>query len=104
MKPYGIIYCITNIINGKRYIGQTIQNIKRRWKEHLLNVKRNRETYLYNSIKKYGKENFVIEHICDCSNIEELNASEEYYILVYDTIADNGKGYNLTYGGDNKRC
>lgn len=85
-----VIYMTTNLINGKKYIGQT---------------KRNDDSYLGSgkkmlaAIKKYGKENFKRETLCICNSHEELNEKERYFISVYD--ATNSKNfYNIRPGGD----
>ena len=69
MKLTGIIYKITNIINNKVYIGQTVNTIKQRWNKHCHS---NGCRSLYNAILKYGKENFNIE-IIETLPIEELD-------------------------------
>lgn len=92
----GIIYKITNKVNGKSYIGQTRYTIEFRWKQH---QHKKDNTYFHNAIHKYGIENFSIEVLEEC-NIEDLNSREIYYIAKYDTF---NNGYNLTIGGDGNR-
>jgi group I intron endonuclease len=58
------IYKITNKINGKVYIGQSI-NIERRWKEHISDKRKNSLIHL--AIEKYGEKNFNFEIIEECS-------------------------------------
>lgn len=102
MKPYGIIYKITNKTNGKCYIGQTIQKLKYRWKSHCKKSS-NKPQYAINyAIKKYGPGNFIIEQICECNNQFELDNKEIEYIKFYNSIIDNKKGYNLTSGGQSR--
>lgn len=93
------IYLITNLINQKKYIGQTIRFKERIW-EH--------ENYhstmaIHQAIQKYGSENFtveVIETINDCENLaEKLDTLEQYYINFYDSYYH---GYNATSGGQCK--
>jgi group I intron endonuclease len=97
-----IIYKITNNINSKIYIGQTIDSLDKRWKRHNWKCTTNRNAMAITSaIKKYGKENFTIEEIDKAENLTELNEKEVYYIKLYNSISPNG--YNLTSGGDNKR-
>ena len=90
------IYKITNKINGKCYIGQSI-NIEQRLKDHR-NCKANKP--LYRAFKKYGIENFDFEVLEECSK-EELNEKEIYYIAFYNSTTD-GNGYNLEHGGEFK--
>lgn len=88
------IYCIENKINGKKYIGQSI-DISRRWTEHRQKSRFDKGTILYNSFKKYGVENFNFYIIEECKE-EELNNREIYWISYYDTFKH---GYNMTLGG-----
>ena len=90
----GIIYKITNLVNGKIYIGQTVQSLKKRFEQHCGNKK----SVLGRAIQKYGKENFYIETVEECDTIEELNEREKFWIAKSDCIAP--KGYNLTEGGE----
>jgi group I intron endonuclease len=91
----GVIYKITNNINGKSYIGQTIRPLKRRWQEHCQNVERCK--VLHRAIVKYGKENFTIKEIDTADTSNELNDKEIYWIKYYSTLIPDG--YNMTKGG-----
>jgi group I intron endonuclease len=93
-----IIYKITNLINGKVYIGQTIHLLGTRWSQHY--AKSSNYPKLSNAIKKYGKENFTIKELEICNSMEELNKKEEYWIKELDSI---NKGYNLCEGGGNSK-
>ena len=93
-----VIYKITNIINGKIYIGQTIYSLGVRWSQHC--AKSSNCPKLSNAIKKYGIENFTIEVIEICNSMEELNKREEYWIKELDSM---NKGYNLCEGGSNSK-
>ena len=93
----GFIYKVTNKVNGKSYIGQTIREPKIRWQEH---QKRdiNKDTYFHRALKKYGIDNFTWEIIEECNN-SVLNEREIYWIKKFDTFYKNEKGYNMTIGG-----
>jgi group I intron endonuclease len=102
----GIIYKITNKINGKSYIGQSQQSdtlIKKsvleynRIKEHIWSISKS-NGILYRAIRKYGLENFSIEILRWADN-SVCDFWEIYYISKYDTLAPNG--YNLSEGGRN---
>lgn len=86
------IYKITNQLNGKAYIGQSI-HIEQRWEEHL--YKSSSCHLLKYALHKYGVENFTFEILEEC-NQEQLNEREIYWIAHYDTFKN---GYNLTMGG-----
>lgn len=89
------IYKITNNINGKIYIGQSI-DIEHRWNEH---QKAKTNFYLHNAIRKYGIENFDFEIIEECEE-HLLNSREIFWIDYYDSY---NNGYNLTTGGEGTR-
>ena len=92
-----IIYKITNKINEKVYIGQTIQTLNSRKNEHKKRARNKTNLPLYNAINKYGEENFLIIQIDEANSLEELNIKEQYYIKHYNSMYPNG--YNLTSGG-----
>lgn len=95
----GIIYLITCTANGKVYVGQTRQSLQERWQGHLDFSRRpSASTYLANAIRKYGRDAFSIEVLCE-SPVEELNAKEIEYIALY-SANDRLKGYNMSLGGD----
>lgn len=94
------IYKITNQINGKCYIGQSV-DIDRRLKEHFMPSKYNNPSRIeYNyainiAIRKYGIKNFTLEIIEQCSE-DQLDEKECYWINYYDSY---NNGYNSTLGG-----
>jgi len=90
------IYKITNKINGKCYIGQTIKSIEKRFKDHC--KKSSNCLYLKHAIQKYGKDNFERSLISIQNSKELANLEEKRCIIEYNTIVPNG--YNLTFGGD----
>jgi group I intron endonuclease len=89
------IYKITNIINNKSYIGQSI-NIQARWKSHRRAAK-NPQYTLHKAMKEYGIDNFTFE-IIELCKLEQLNSLEQKWIQYFNTYYD---GYNETIGGDN---
>ena len=95
------IYKITNKINNKIYIGQSV-NIEQRFYTHCSDaLTKTDNNYFHNAIRKYGKENFYIEIIEECS-VEELNDKEVYWINKYNST-DSSIGYNSTLGGEGNR-
>lgn len=88
------IYKITNIKNGKCYIGQTINTIQKRFCRHINDALNNKlDTHFARAIRKYGKENFVIELIDSAKTQSELNIKEQYWIRFFNSIK---QGYNET--------
>lgn len=92
------IYKVTNKINGKSYIGQTIGNIVTRFNKHC--DKASGCSALSLAIQKYGKDNFTIEEIGGANNQSELNYQEWILIFKHNTLSPNG--YNLRHGGGAK--
>lgn len=95
-----IIYKITNKINQMVYIGLTIVPINKRWTQHKSAANRGLNTPLYNAMRKYGIDNFTIELLKKCNTEQELKQSEIDAIKEYSSYIRDGKGYNLTLGGD----
>lgn len=93
------IYCIENLINHKKYIGQS-KNYKKRISDHLSELRNGKHfnDHLQHSWDKYGEENFSIYIICYC-NENELDEKEIYYIDLYNTM-DKDFGYNKDSGGN----
>lgn len=96
----GYIYSITNKLNGKKYIGKTVGEIEKRWREHIRDSKKRRceKRPLYSAMRKYGENNFFVEQIEECSDAK-LSEREKYWIQKYNTYKN---GYNATLGGDGK--
>ena len=102
MKICGI-YKITNLIENKHYIGQSI-HIYQRWTKHKNRAfnknDKGYENLLYQDIRKYGLENFDFSILEVCSR-EELDEKEIFYIQKYNSYKPNG--YNKTLGGSGKQ-
>lgn len=74
---YGVVYLITNLVNGKYYVGQTIQSLKQRFRVHANHP----STYIAKAIRKYGRDNFLIETLCQAHNADELDRMESLWII-----------------------
>lgn len=96
----GYIYCITNLVNGKQYVGKTTYSITKRFQEHCKDCAKieTEQRPLYSAMNKYGKESFIVEKLMECDN-EELDS---YEILYIDKLNTYHNGYNATKGGDGK--
>lgn len=95
-EKYGQIYKITNNINGKVYIGQTINSLRVRLNGHY--KVRKHTSLIHSSMRKYGKANFKIEALYTSFCRDDLNDKEVEFIQLFKSRAPDG--YNLTDGGD----
>ena len=100
-----IIYKIQNKINGKVYIGQTIQPLHKRLNQHKCKKYASvGKSVISQAIQKHGFKNFEVEIIGRVDSYERMDEYERKAITFYNCISPNG--YNLTSGGQSqgKRC
>lgn len=91
------IYLITNLINNKKYIGQTF-NPSKRWKEHC-----RKNQLISKAIKKHGKENFSFDILEMHYNQDDVDNAETRLIKCHSShVSENG--YNIEYGGRRAPC
>lgn len=93
---YGYIYITTNLINGKKYIGQHRSN-------KLDHSYLGSGKALTEAVIKYGKENFSTKILCECYSEDELNEKEVYYIKLYNAV-ESRDFYNMARGGKGHTC
>lgn len=93
-----IVYLVTNKVNGKQYVGQSVGTLNYRWKKHLAAVKEGSSYYFHRAIRKYGEEHFSTEPLHICETKEEMDFVEMFYICLLCTKSP--KGYNSTEGGE----
>lgn len=95
------IYLITNQVNGKVYVGQSVR-IEERWSDHKRIAQNELKIQypLYLAMRKYGIENFKLTILEECAQ-ELLDEREIYWIKFYHScVYDlNSNGYNITFGG-----
>jgi group I intron endonuclease len=93
------IYGLRNKVNGKWYVGQSI-NVEERWKDYK-RLKCKKQRKLYAALLKYGYDNFETVLIENCEkDYNALNARETYWIQEYNSV---NEGYNITFGGGNRK-
>ena len=92
------IYCIKNKINGKCYIGKSV-DISKRWDRHKAELRNGHHNnkHLQMAWDRYGEESFSFD-VLEYANRDKLNELEMAYISKYDSFGENG--YNITMGGD----
>jgi group I intron endonuclease len=92
----GIIYKVTNKLNGKIYIGQTTQTLKRRIASHYWT---HQTTRFALALKKYSRDAFTWKIIDRADSIAELNTMETFWISHFDST-NREIGYNINPTGD----
>jgi group I intron endonuclease len=93
------VYMVTNLVNGKKYVGCTARTVEVRWVEHQNLAKRGSSFALHAAIRKYGAESLSIEVLEEVvGSHADLMAAEVRWISFHVCVAP--KGYNFTRGGD----
>ena len=90
----GVVYKITNRLNGKIYVGQTTRPVEERFRGH-----KSGSLFIDREIQKYGVENFSLEVIEECETQEQLREQEIFWMVELNSIYPNG--YNINDGMDN---
>ena len=91
-------YLLTNMANGKVYVGITTAALKRRWGAHINASRRGGASAISKALAKYGVSMFSFEHVASARCHEDLLALEQILIKQYNSF--RGKGYNQTIGGE----
>jgi len=96
---YGVVYLITNTVNGKKYVGQTIAPLQQRWRQHVHKARNGSRLAIHCAIRKYGRDKFTIIclEVVDGSR-DDLIAAEIHHIASQGALAPFG--YNLSEGGE----
>ena len=95
----GYVYLITNLVNGKKYVGCTTRTVEERWIRHLSQAGSKRKFALHRAVNKYGPHNFSVETLeIVYGSLDDLFAAEVSQIYSNKCLAPIG--YNLTVGGD----
>lgn len=92
-----LVYKITNLVNGKCYIGYTTRSASERWKQHVHRSTKNLNVKFDNALRKYDISNWNVEILEENLSVESSKIQEKYYINLFDSY---NLGYNSTLGGD----
>lgn len=93
----GCVYLVTNLVNGKQYVGQTIGLLEKRWKRHTNSALAGSSFALHRAIRKHGAAAFEVRSVHVCT--EALLAMfERHFIKTFKTLGQFG--YNMTAGGE----
>lgn len=101
MGKTGTIYMIENLVNGKVYVGQTVQKVDRRLHVHKIKLQKqyHNNPHLQRAFNKYGENSFKSSVIEKCS-ISEIDDRERYWIKFFETYTGV---YNIESGGNDYR-
>lgn len=91
-----IVYCITNKINGKQYVGMTSRTMKERWNSHCSSARNGSPFRFHSAIRKYGEDAFDVKVLFENLTVDDCRSIEHQTIAEYDTIKS---GYNAKPGG-----
>ena len=94
----GCVYCATNRLNGKRYVGKTVQSMAVRIESHRVCAARGVRRVFYSAIRKYGFDSFDWEVLFEGKDEEILFKVEQICIRDFGSVHPNG--YNMTQGGE----
>lgn len=97
MTIYGIIYVVTNSVNGKQYVGQTTLSVSARWGLHRSQSKHGDRRGFHGALVKYGHANFTIKVVAEGLSKLDLDEKEKHWISHLGSRAPTG--YNLMEGG-----
>lgn len=97
-SPAGVVYLVTNTVNGKEYVGYTTTSCARRWIQHCSSARKGSCLALHAAIRKYGEHSFTRSILEEVANVSALKDAERRHIEIRDCTAPCG--YNLTLGGD----
>lgn len=100
------IYCITNHVNGKKYIGKTTSSVSKRWKEHCRDYKKERckDRPLYRAMNKYGIDSFSIEMLEECSSKESSGREQLKELIRFKPFTQIGKDFGVSDNAVRKWC
>lgn len=91
------VYVVTNLVNGKQYVGQTSKSIGHRWSQHKAQAARGKGNHLHAAIRKYGESSFRIEPLVQFVDQKVANWAEDMMIRKHDCCSPIG--YNICRGG-----
>lgn len=94
------MYIITNLVNGRHYIGQTYRSLPSRWKCHVRRSAKGSNTAFHNAIRKYGPNLFYGDILWTGEAAKDALDDKEKYFIQYYGSYNSVNGYNLTRGGD----
>lgn len=94
----GYVYVATCTVNGKQYVGKTMQWLSRRKLRHFKDAEAGSSLIFHRAIRKYGRDAFIWEAVCRSSNERHLYVFEKWFIEDLNTKSPHG--YNMTDGGE----
>ena len=93
------IYSITNTVNGKSYVGQTVGDVPVRFAQHVKDARRFPERRLSKAIMKYGPDTFEVRLLGSYSSLLDMNLAERLWIILLRST-EKQYGYNTSAGGN----
>ena len=101
-KPFGCVYLLRNLNDGKVYVGQTTRPVGERWAHHCSDARKGRiDMPVCCAIRQNGPAAFVVNVLAIAASQDELNQLESYYVRLFES-RDPKYGYNIRAGGDRR--
>lgn len=94
----GVIYVVTNTVNGKQYVGLTTKTVPHRWSEHKTCAVIGKKTHLYSALRKYGPDAFEISVYASVLDKKDLGAVERLIIQQLSPAYNQTNGGEVTFG------
>jgi group I intron endonuclease len=95
----GYVYLVTNLVNGKKYVGCTKVSVEHRWRQHRSAARKGSLLAIHAALRKYGKDSFKVEILETVrGRHDELLLAEVRQIAAHNCVSP--AGYNLTNGGE----
>ncbi len=93
------IYLITNLVNGKYYVGQTARSVQERFSGHCLHSRQGSAMRIHAAMRKHGTSNFIVEQLACAEEQKQTDLLERLWIASLDS-RNFSVGYNASPGGD----
>jgi len=93
------VYIYENVLNGKRYVGQTIQTLSRRWTKHIRDANHGSKYHFHKAIALYGSDSFRLLGAIELGSKEDMDFYERLFIEKFECMNPE-RGYNNTVGGE----
>ena len=98
------VYLLTNLINGKCYVGKTTRTVKARWRQHRTEMRIGRYDWpLYQDMRAFGEDAFEVEVLGQADCQRRLNQMERAFIRNLNSVDSGYNQHVASFGGRIRR-